>query len=81
MDIQNPRVDFIKSTRRFQEYQSVLINTNRCTSSVLNTHVWQLTVEVQQVQVGLKNPHVDFFNPQWILKSTRNCESKNLTVD
>ena len=60
MDIQNPRVDFRKSTRRFQESQSVPINTYRCIVSVLNTHVWQSTVEVQQVQVGLKNPHVDF---------------------
>ena len=60
MDIQNPRVDFRKSTRRFQESQSVPINTYRCTASVLNTYVCQLTAEAQQVQVGLKYPHVDF---------------------
>ena len=33
-----------------------------------------------QLQMGLKNPHIDFF-PQWIVKSIRNRESKNLTVD
>ena len=51
---------FWKSTRRFQESQFVPMNSYRCTNSVLNTHVWQSTVEVLQVQVGLKNPHVDY---------------------